>query len=354
MLGQRVVVQSASSRSPRHGTLQRYRVMAFTTAILLIVLVFVGLPLQFAFHHAGVADTVGTLHGILYLIYLGTAFQLTRQLAISKAKMLLVLLAGTVPFCAFVAERAMTRRYVELAGTPAMASAARAVPWRQRWCSRRAMLLHLEVIVLAPGCALAGWWQATRALAGNTLSWFYSVEWPVFAVLALVGWWYLIHEDPDAYAARKAAPHELRPVGVGPVARLTVEAATGRFATALAILVGLEFALGVTTLVLVPFSRPSGFTPPTHVALYQLHAALGIPLAVGAVLLVARVRAAERIARLSGIVGALGVALAGAGGLLTASHPLRLAGMGIMLLGSAVAGFGYLFPTLEKASARDA
>lgn len=353
MLHQGVVADTAPPHSPRRATLQRYRVMAFTTAILLIVLVFVGLPLQFAFQHPGVADTVGTLHGILYLIYLGTAFQLTRQLAVSKCKMLLVLLAGTVPFCAFVAERAMTRRYLELEGTRATRSAARPVAWRQRWCSRRAVLLHLEVAVLAPGCALAGWWQATRALAGNTLSWFYSVEWPVFSVLALIGWWYLIHEDPDAYRARKAAPSTLGSAP-GPVARLTVEAATGRFATALAILVGLELALGVVTLVLVPFGRPSGFTPPTHVAIYQLHAALGIPLAIGAIWLVARVRGAERIARLSGLVGAAGVALAGAGGMLTASHPLRLAGMGIMLFGSAIAGFGYLFPTLEKASARDA
>lgn len=74
---------------------------------------------------------------------------------------------------------------------------------RQRWFSRRALLLHLTVALVAPGCLVAAWWQATRALSGNGLSWFYSVEWPVFAVLAVVAWWHLIHEDPEAYKARK-------------------------------------------------------------------------------------------------------------------------------------------------------
>ena len=74
---------------------------------------------------------------------------------------------------------------------------------RQRWFSRRALLLHLTVAVVAPGCLVAAWWQATRALSGNGLSWFYSVEWPVFAVLAVAAWWHLIHEDPEVYKARK-------------------------------------------------------------------------------------------------------------------------------------------------------
>jgi len=73
----------------------------------------------------------------------------------------------------------------------------------QRWLSPRALLLHLAIAVFAPGCLVAGWWQATRALSGNGLSWFYSVEWPVFAVLGVVGWWQLVHEEPEVRRARK-------------------------------------------------------------------------------------------------------------------------------------------------------
>jgi len=79
---------------------------------------------------------------------------------------------------------------------------------RQRWFSRRALFLHLAVGILVPGCLVAAWWQATRALGGNGLSWFYSVEWPVFAGLAIWGWWNLIHEDPEALRARKQRPPE--------------------------------------------------------------------------------------------------------------------------------------------------
>ena len=64
--------------------------------------------------------------------------------------------------------------------------------------------------MIAPACLAAGWWQATRALGGNALSWVYSVEWPAFAILAIVCWWRLVHEDPEAYRARKQPLPERR------------------------------------------------------------------------------------------------------------------------------------------------
>jgi hypothetical protein len=79
---------------------------------------------------------------------------------------------------------------------------------RQRWFSRRAFLLHFEFFLLASGCLVAGWWQVTRALKGNGLSWVYSAEWPGFAVLAILAWWHLLHEDPETYRARKQTPSE--------------------------------------------------------------------------------------------------------------------------------------------------
>ena len=44
-------------------------------------------------------------------------------------------------------------------------------------------------------CLLAGAWQLRRASGGNTLSWAYAVQWPAFAVIAVVVWWRLIHDD---------------------------------------------------------------------------------------------------------------------------------------------------------------
>jgi hypothetical protein len=41
-----------------------------------------------------------------------------------------------------------------------------------------------------------------------TRSWFYTVELPGFAIFTIAGWWHLIHEDPEAYRARKQRPAE--------------------------------------------------------------------------------------------------------------------------------------------------
>ena len=59
------------------------------------------------------------------------------------------------------------------------------------------MSLHLAVLVLVPGCALAAWWQINRAEGGNQLSYLYSVMWPAFGILSVYFWWMLIHTDFD-------------------------------------------------------------------------------------------------------------------------------------------------------------
>ena len=68
---------------------------------------------------------------------------------------------------------------------------------RERWLSKRAVWLHVAVLVFVPGCAVAAWWQINRAEDGNQLSYLYSVMWPVFAILGLYFWWMLIHTDYD-------------------------------------------------------------------------------------------------------------------------------------------------------------
>jgi integral membrane protein len=96
----------------------RYRVMAYVTGVVLIILCFVGIPLQIAGHPA-VANNVGVLHGILYIIYLVFAWLLARRLHLTLGPTVLMLLAGTIPILTFVVERWMTHRYIE----PAMAQA---------------------------------------------------------------------------------------------------------------------------------------------------------------------------------------------------------------------------------------
>ncbi|MGD0083388.1 MAG: DUF3817 domain-containing protein [Acidimicrobiales bacterium] len=347
--------------------LVRYRVMAFTTATLLIILVFVGIPLQLAAGRPQVVNDVGTIHGILYLVYLYVAFELTRRLGIPKWQMGLVLLAGTVPFAAFVAERKMTKRFEAMAPEP---SAGKRVggsrtTWgprmRKRWFSRRALLLHLEVAIIAPGCVAAGWWQATRALAGNGLSWVYSVEWPVFALLAIAGWWQLIHEDPEAYRARKQAPRRseqdataggsaARPAStLGRDEEVAVERGTVRLATTVAVLIGVEFALGIVAMLSLSVGRPSGWLPARGEAVYLAHAILGLPVTIGAAALLVRVRGSTRAYQMVGWIAFIGMALAGVGGLLTSAQSLvRFLGIALMFAGPMLAGLGYLVPALDR------
>ncbi len=239
---------------------------------------------------------------------------------------------------------------------------------RDRWLSRRALLLHLAVVVLAPACALAGWWQATRALAGNGLSWFYSVEWPVFSLLVVAGWWHLIHEDPEERRARKLEAAELQApasAGAGPVPEAPVEAERAapdggsvggdrvslRLAGTLGALVVVELAVGIAAFLTVPFGRPSGVLPARGAALYVAHASLGVPLVVLAVAFVLHSRSLARIPRLSARVGAIGIVLAGLGGLLCFWHAGRFAGAALMLLGAVTAAIGYAFPVLERIEA---
>ncbi len=79
---------------------------------------------------------------------------------------------------------------------------------RSRWMTSRALGYTALMLLWVAGCLLAGWWQATRALDGNALSYVYSVEWPVFAIAGTFGWWALIHTTP-ATAEQKAERQKL-------------------------------------------------------------------------------------------------------------------------------------------------
>jgi len=74
----------------------------------------------------------------------------------------------------------------------------------------------LTLLVVASGCLVLGWWQLTRALSGNTLSWAYVFEWPFFAAYAVYMWWKLVHEQPGE---PPPASSELKPDASSPQPR---------------------------------------------------------------------------------------------------------------------------------------
>ena len=86
----------------------RYRVMAYVTGVLLVVLVVVGVPLKHFWGHPGLAMIVGVVHGFAYPVYLVTSLDLGARCRWRIGKLLLIMLAGTIPFMSFVAERKVT------------------------------------------------------------------------------------------------------------------------------------------------------------------------------------------------------------------------------------------------------
>lgn len=74
--------------------------------------------------------------------------------------------------------------------------------------SRRARLTGATVAGVAL-CLGAGAFELSRALGGNSLSWVYTVEWPLIAAYGIYIWHKLVTED--AYGAE--SPHGSRDTG---------------------------------------------------------------------------------------------------------------------------------------------
>jgi integral membrane protein len=89
--------------------LRRFQVAAYVVGVFLLVLV-VAMVLKYAGDKPRMVQIVGPIHGFLYMVYLGIALDLALRAKWSVRGTVAVLLAGTIPFLSFVAERIVTRR----------------------------------------------------------------------------------------------------------------------------------------------------------------------------------------------------------------------------------------------------
>lgn len=110
----------------KQSVLTRYRVMAYVTGVLLVLLT-LGVIAKYLLDMNGASSfvtAVGFAHGWLYVLYLVFAFDLGSKAKWPLGKLAWVLLAGTVPTAAFVVERKVTREVAPLIaaeGEPAQA-----------------------------------------------------------------------------------------------------------------------------------------------------------------------------------------------------------------------------------------
>ncbi|MFD3725614.1 DUF3817 domain-containing protein [Streptomyces sp. NPDC058671] len=89
----------------KSSVLTRYRVMAYVTAVMLLVLC-ACMVFKYGFDMGeDVTFAVSQAHGVLYIIYLVFAFDLGSKAKWSFGKLLWVLVSGTIPFAAFFVER---------------------------------------------------------------------------------------------------------------------------------------------------------------------------------------------------------------------------------------------------------
>jgi len=93
------------------SALIRYRVIAWVVGVLLVVLTLIGMPMKYAAGSDTIVAVVGPIHGFAYMVYLVLAADLARRARWSLQRTVLVLLAGTVPFVSFIAERIVTKSF---------------------------------------------------------------------------------------------------------------------------------------------------------------------------------------------------------------------------------------------------
>lgn len=90
-------------------------------------------------------------------------------------------------------------------------------PVDQRWrvlFTPRWLSWHLFAVAAFTGMLWLGDWQFRRATAGNSLSWAYTFEWPIFAIFGAVFWVKTVKDE--LRPARPAEPTKIvLPAGVG-------------------------------------------------------------------------------------------------------------------------------------------
>jgi len=87
--------------------------MADVVGVALVVLVLVGVPLEYGAGRPAVVRVLGPVHGLLYIVYLLTAVDVSRRAQLRWPQMVAMAAAGLVPFVAFVVERRITQRVTQ-------------------------------------------------------------------------------------------------------------------------------------------------------------------------------------------------------------------------------------------------
>jgi len=106
-----------------NSALTRYRVMAYATGVFLLLLT-TNVILKYVLDTGHLGPWVAIGHGWLYLAYVIVTVDLWFRTRLDVTRTVLVVLAGTVPFMSFVAERWVHAQVAPLAAAEAAGGGA--------------------------------------------------------------------------------------------------------------------------------------------------------------------------------------------------------------------------------------
>jgi integral membrane protein len=87
--------------------LARFKFIAYLAGVVLILF-----TIEITLKYSGILEIpwFAQLHGIVYMVYVVIAFDMSRKAKLSLRETFLVLIAGTIPVMSFVAESRIRRR----------------------------------------------------------------------------------------------------------------------------------------------------------------------------------------------------------------------------------------------------
>ena len=78
-----------------------FRLIALLEGLSFIFLVFLGMPLKYLYGNEMLVKVLGMPHGILFIVYVLTAFLFKNKLELNIKELLIVLIASVIPFGTF-------------------------------------------------------------------------------------------------------------------------------------------------------------------------------------------------------------------------------------------------------------
>ena len=92
----------------------RFRIMAILAGVMSLLLWFVDLPVAYLLNNddwKSKVEWIPFVHGWIYAVYVLTALQFSVKVKWPLSRVLLLILAGTLPIASLVAERRIVKQY---------------------------------------------------------------------------------------------------------------------------------------------------------------------------------------------------------------------------------------------------